>query len=154
MRIEHGHKGRVIYQQHGPRDFCINRTLIKKRLLVEFSCEFPTRYLPLRDLLLVMLLVFMTSGCHNIMLLLSCLEIIKSEKCLWLFAIVMKSDKLIQPSLSTLFMVFSLTMQQPLIYFQNGICSLYIILSPIMSILLQVDITMFLQQTLYLSLSQ
>ena len=65
MRIEHGHESRVIYQQHGPRDFCINRTLIKKRLLVKFSCEFPTRYPPLRDLLLVTLLVFVTSGCHN-----------------------------------------------------------------------------------------
>jgi len=28
--------------------FCINRTLIKKRLLVEFSCEFPTLYPSLR----------------------------------------------------------------------------------------------------------
>ena len=25
--------------------FCINRTLIEKRLLVEFSCEYPTLYL-------------------------------------------------------------------------------------------------------------
>ena len=29
-------------------DICINRTLIKKRLLVEFSCEFPTLYPSLR----------------------------------------------------------------------------------------------------------
>ena len=45
--------------------FVLNRTLIKKRLLVKFSCEFPTRYPPLRDLLLVTLLVFVTSGCQN-----------------------------------------------------------------------------------------
>ena len=48
MRMEHGLQSRVRQQQHRPGDICINRTLIKKRLLVEFSCEFPTLYLPLR----------------------------------------------------------------------------------------------------------
>ena len=41
MRMEHGLQGRVRQQQHGLGDICINRTLIKKRLLVEFSCKFP-----------------------------------------------------------------------------------------------------------------
>ena len=48
MRMEHGLQGRVRQQQHGPGDICINRTLIKKRLLVEFSCEIPTQYSNLR----------------------------------------------------------------------------------------------------------
>ena len=47
--------------------FCINRTLIKQRLLVEFSCELPTQYLILRDLLTVLSLDFVSSGCHNIL---------------------------------------------------------------------------------------
>ena len=65
MRAKHGYQGRVKDWQHGPSMFCIYRTLIQQRLLVEFSCEFPTIYPPLRDLLLVTLLVFVTSGCHN-----------------------------------------------------------------------------------------
>ena len=39
--MKHGHQGRVKYWQHGPSMFCIYRTLIQQRLLVEFSCEFP-----------------------------------------------------------------------------------------------------------------
>ena len=42
--MKHGLQGRTRQQQHGPEAICINRTLIKKRLLVEFSCEHPTRY--------------------------------------------------------------------------------------------------------------
>ena len=42
---------------------------MKKRLLVEFSCELPTKYPTLRDLPFVLLLVFVTSGCHNSLLL-------------------------------------------------------------------------------------
>ena len=34
--------------QHGPCVFCIYRTLIQQRLLVKFSCEIPTIYLPKR----------------------------------------------------------------------------------------------------------
>ena len=45
MKIQHEYKGRTNYQQHGPSMFCINRTLIQKRLLVKFSCELPTLYL-------------------------------------------------------------------------------------------------------------
>ena len=45
MRMQHRHKGRTNYQQHEPSIFCINRTLIQKRLLVEFSYELPTLYL-------------------------------------------------------------------------------------------------------------
>ena len=52
--------------QHRPCVLCIYRTLIQQRLLVEFSYELPTRYPTLRDLLFVLLLVFVTSGCHNI----------------------------------------------------------------------------------------
>ena len=44
MRMEHGLQGRIRQLQHRPGVLCINRTLIKKRLLVEFSCEHPTRY--------------------------------------------------------------------------------------------------------------
>ena len=43
--MQYGHKDRTNYQQHGPNMFCINRTLIQKRLLVKFSCELPTLYL-------------------------------------------------------------------------------------------------------------
>ena len=41
MRMKHGLQGRLRQWQHGPGQICINRTLIKQRLLVEFSCEFP-----------------------------------------------------------------------------------------------------------------
>ena len=52
MRTKHGHQGRVKYWQHRPSMFCIYRTLIQQRLLVEFSCEFPLD-IRLRDLLVV-----------------------------------------------------------------------------------------------------
>jgi len=42
----------------------INRVAIYQELLVEFSCDLHNNIL-LRDLLLVLLLVFVTSGCHN-----------------------------------------------------------------------------------------
>ena len=67
MRMEHGLQGRVRQLYHRPGAICINRTLIKKRLLVEFSCEFPLDIL-LRDLPLVQLPVFVISSCHNILI--------------------------------------------------------------------------------------
>ena len=66
MRMKHGKQGRLNYLQHGPHLFCINRTLTKQRLLVEFSCEFPTLYLHFEIYLLVRSLNFVSSGCHNI----------------------------------------------------------------------------------------
>ena len=63
--MEHGLQGRVSQWQHGPGAICINRIVIKKRLLIEFSCEFPTRY-PLKEIYsLYDHLSFVISGCHN-----------------------------------------------------------------------------------------
>ena len=58
-------------QQHGPICNSINRALIEQRLLIKFSCELSTRYPILRDLLFVPLLVFVTSGCHNTVMILN-----------------------------------------------------------------------------------
>ena len=56
MRIQHEHKGRCNYQQHRPYVLCIYRTLIQQKLLVKFSCELPTLYLILRDLLVCVII--------------------------------------------------------------------------------------------------
>ena len=64
MRMKHGLQGRFRQQQHGPGHICINRTLIKERLLVEFSCESPTRYPNLRFINCAIIYHWI-SGRHN-----------------------------------------------------------------------------------------
>ena len=60
----HGHQSRVIIKQHRQNVIYINRVAIQQRLLVKFSCD-PHNDICLRNLLLMTLLVFVTSGCHN-----------------------------------------------------------------------------------------
>ena len=45
MRLQHRQQGRLNYWQHRPGMFCIYRTLIQQRLLIEFSWKIPTLYL-------------------------------------------------------------------------------------------------------------
>ena len=59
----HGHQGKVIYCQHGPCTYNINRVVIYWELLVEFSCDF---YLISALRFIVCITIgLLTSGCHN-----------------------------------------------------------------------------------------
>ena len=52
--------------QHRPQILYIYRTIIQQRLLVEFSCEFPTLYPNSEIYSLVRSLDIVSSGCYNI----------------------------------------------------------------------------------------